>query len=92
MPRDVRNAVVVLAGGALLLVLGLFVVIASQPIPVQEFGSSDGQGQAVNVAANGVVLGSPWFLSHTTGGLILTAGAALAAGIAGYTLGGQRRH
>ena len=85
-----RKAVAVMTIGALLLVLGIFFVIASQPIVLQDFAFVGGQGQDFHLDANGMVSNGPQFLSPATGGVLLGVGVALAAGAGGYVLGRRR--
>ena len=86
-----RVAIAVIAGGVALLVLGVFIVLASQPVPRQDFGFVGGQGQHYFIDAGGMVSSGPQFLSPATGGVFLGAGMSLAAGVAGYVLGRRRR-
>lgn len=86
-----RKAIAVMIAGALLLVLGIFFVVASQPIVLQDFGFVGGQGREFHLDANGMVSNAPPFLSPATGGVLLGAGVALATGVGGFVLGRRRR-
>ncbi|KRF08860.1 hypothetical protein ASH00_04035 [Arthrobacter sp. Soil782] len=85
-----RKAIAVLAVGALLVVLGVFLVIGSQPAPTQDFGFVGGQGQEFHLTSNGVLSNGPLLFSPTMGGVLLGAGVALAAGVGGFVLGRRR--
>lgn len=86
-----RKAIAVMIAGALLVVLGVFFVIASQPIVLQDFAFVDAeQGDEFYLDANGMVSSEPPILG-TAGGVLLGAGVALATGVGGYVLGRRRR-
>lgn len=86
-----RRAIAVMGLGGLLLVLGVFFVIASQPTVLQDFAFVGGQGQEFNLDATGMVSNAPRFLSPATGGMLLGAGVALATGVGGFVLGRRCR-
>ncbi|GAB3551652.1 hypothetical protein GCM10027404_21160 [Arthrobacter tumbae] len=86
-----RKAIAVLSVGALLLVLGVFLVIGSQPVAMQEFASVGGQGQEFHLTSNGVLSNGPLLFSPAMGGVLLGTGVALAAGVGGFVLGRRRR-
>lgn len=85
-----RKAFAVMAAGALLIVLGIFFTIASEPILVQDFAFVGGQGDQFRIDGNGMVSDAAEFLSPTTGGVLLGTGVALAAGVGGFLLGRRR--
>lgn len=80
-----------MAAGVSLVVLGIFFVIASEPVLVQDFAFVGNQGEEFHIDANGMVSSGPQLLSPSTGGVLLGAGVALAAGVVGYVLGRRRR-
>ena len=86
-----RKAIAVLSVGALLVVLGVFLVIGSQPAVVQDVGFVGRQGQEFHITSNGVLSNGPLLLSPTMGGVLLGTGVALAAGVGGFVLGRRRR-
>lgn len=86
-----RGARAVLILGSALLVLGVFIAIASQPVTNTDFGFVAGQASGYSIDANGNIINRPWFLSPTVGGVLLGAGVALAVGVGGYVLGSRRR-
>ncbi|WP_299169188.1 hypothetical protein [uncultured Arthrobacter sp.] len=85
-----RRAIAVLSVGALLLVLGIFLVVASQPIVVEDFAFVPEVGDEVYFDANGMISSRPQYLNPATGGVLLGAGVALAAGVGGFVLGRRR--
>lgn len=81
----------VLGLGCVVVIVGVFFVIASRPVGTQDFAFIAGQGQEFHLDEGGVVSNAPQLISRATGGILLGVGVALAAGVGGFLLGRRRR-